>query len=53
MKKKLIAAALMLSMVLGMVSSVAADTEKEVPETSTVRWNYGTSGNVLALCLSC
>lgn len=24
-----------------------SDTEKEVPETSVVRWNYGTSGNVL------
>ncbi len=48
MRKKLIAAALMLSMVLGTVTSVAADTpKKEVPETAKVRWNYGTSGNVL------
>jgi NitT/TauT family transport system substrate-binding protein len=25
----------------------SAEAEKEVPETSVIRWNYGTSGNVL------
>lgn len=28
-------------------SETPAEPEKEVPEVSTVRWNYGTSGNIL------
>ncbi|MEG0899453.1 MAG: ABC transporter substrate-binding protein [Oscillospiraceae bacterium] len=63
MKRRIIAAVLTISMMLGMVgcssknaptdkstdnsSTVDTSTSKDVPETNVVRWNFGTSGNVL------
>lgn len=52
MKKKLFVLVLAFSMVFslaacGKKTETAEETGKDVPEVSTVRWNYGTSGNIL------
>ena len=44
--RRILALALTLVLCLGLVG-VQAFAEAEVPETSLVRWNYGTSGNIM------
>lgn len=46
MRKFLVVTALVLCAVMGL-AALAMAAEKEVPETSLVRWNSGASGNVL------
>ena len=62
MKKRILAILLMTAMLIGMIAGCGSEkqettdaevkndtseTDAEVPETSVVRWNSGTSGNVL------
>lgn len=59
MKKKLLAGMLVLAMAFSLVAcsgketkeketkEASADAKADAPEQSTVKWNYGTSGNVL------
>lgn len=47
MKKRIISMMLIVIMALGMGVQASAETPADTPEVSTVRWNWGTSANIL------